>query len=51
MVMTPLGAPDALNTRSIVFPAGDSIAVEIGPGRDGKKRNRGWLLLTAELPV
>ena len=36
MVMTPL-APHALNTRSIVFPAGDSIAVEIGPGRDGRK--------------
>ena len=49
MVMTPL-APHALNTRSIVFPAGDSIAVEIGRGEMGE-RNRGWLLLTAELPV
>lgn len=39
MLMTPL-APHALNTRSIVFPAEDAIAVEIGPGRDGR-RERG----------
>lgn len=36
LLMTPL-APHTLNTRSIIFPAEDSIAVEIGPGRDGHK--------------
>ncbi|HIR93088.1 MAG TPA: NAD(+)/NADH kinase [Candidatus Egerieimonas intestinavium] len=36
MLMTPL-APHTLNTRSIIFPAEDSIAVEIGPGRDGRR--------------
>lgn len=34
ILMTPL-APHTLNTRSIVFPAEDIIAVEIGKGRDG----------------
>lgn len=36
LLMTPL-APHTLNTRSIIFPAEDSIAVEIGSGRDGHK--------------
>ena len=36
LLMTPL-APHTLNTRRIIFPAEDSIAVEIGPGRDGHK--------------
>lgn len=34
ILMTPL-APHTLNTRSIVFPAEDSITVELGEGRDG----------------
>lgn len=34
ILMTPL-APHTLNTRSIVFPAEDTISVELGPGRDG----------------
>lgn len=32
MIMTPI-APHTLNTRSIIFPAGDVICVEIGKGR------------------
>ena len=35
LLMTPL-APHTLNTRSIIFPDGDKIAVEIGSGRDGQ---------------
>jgi len=31
MIMTPV-APHTLNTRSIIFPAGDEIAVEITHG-------------------
>lgn len=34
ILMTPL-APHTLNTRSIIFPSDDVIAVEIGEGRDG----------------
>lgn len=34
-LMTPL-APHTLNTRSIIFPEGDRITVEIGEGRDGQ---------------
>ena len=34
ILMTPL-APHTLNTRSIVFPAEDSVTVELGEGRDG----------------
>ncbi len=32
IIMTPV-APHTMNTRSIVFPQGDTITVEIGPGR------------------
>ena len=32
MIMTPV-APHVLNTRSIIFPAEDTLTVEIGPGR------------------
>ncbi len=35
ILMTPL-APHTLNTRSIVFSSDDVIAVELGPGRDGR---------------
>lgn len=34
-LMTPL-APHTLNTRSIIFPEGDKITVQIGRGRDGR---------------
>ena len=32
LILTPL-APHTINTRSIIFPKGDEIMVEIGPGR------------------
>ena len=40
MVITPI-CSHALNTRSIVISAEDEIAIEIGPGRDGKVEEAG----------